>query len=110
MARSRSRSNAERMVATIYGIRVNGDVTRIAVYMKGRDVRLSGPHGSHNVHTSNVRDMGGWKSEATMVWNLVETIGFPLLPGGETEIEKRQVAALEARAAERKKAMPPDQG
>jgi hypothetical protein len=66
------------MIAHIYGINRTGQVVRISVYQKGKDVRLSGPHGSHPVHQSNISNMDGWTREAALVWSLTDIIDIPI--------------------------------
>lgn len=72
-------SLTENMSCYIYGINQKSDVVTIAVYTKGRSVRLSGPNGSKPVHGSNARNVEGWKREAGLVWNLTDLIDVPVM-------------------------------
>jgi len=95
--------NVEELVSYFYGINAKHEVKSIAVYVKGKSVRLSGPHGSHNAHSSNSGSLEGWKRETALVWNLTDVIDIPrvLL---NSESGKKKVEELETRATEKKRA------
>jgi hypothetical protein len=74
---------------------------RIAVYVKGKSVRLSGPHGSHNVHASNEQTLDGWKREAALVWNLTDIEDVPRMLLN-TETDKHILETLKRKTESRK--------
>ena len=83
----------------IYGINLRGELIRVSAYQKGSDVRLSGPHGSHSVHSSNSGNIDGWKREAELAWNMNDAIDIPVR-SLDTDYAKSEVEALRAKAAE----------
>jgi hypothetical protein len=102
MARGTGR-NAEQLVAYIYGLNGTGEVESVAVYKKGRSVKLSGPNfTSHNVHPSNVGGPGGWMREISLVWFLTDMVevSAPLL---NSDYSREQVEKLKSLGEERKK-------
>jgi len=102
MVRESSCRNVEELSCYIFGINSENKVMVIAVYVKGRSVRLSGPHGSHAVHPSNIGGIDGWKREATLVWHLSNTVDVPraLL---NSAFEKSKREELERIAADPKR-------
>jgi hypothetical protein len=97
-----SRKNIEELSCYLYGINRKFEVVSIVVYVKGKSVRLSGPHGSHHVHPSNERGYDGWKREAALVWNLTDIEAVPrvLL---NSDSDKTKFEALKQKADHRKR-------
>ena len=94
-----AKRNVERLEAYIYGIGAGHKVESVAVYKKGRSVRLSGPHGTHLVHRSNEGSTRGWMREVMLVWHLTNLISIPAeLLGSESD--KKKIEDLERKAAE----------
>jgi hypothetical protein len=92
----------EELSCYFYGINREHKVVSVAVYVKGKSVRLSGPHGSHLVHPSNERSHEGWKREAGLVWNLSDIVGVPRVLIG-SESDKKQFARIKEEAQARKR-------
>jgi len=90
-------------VAVIFGLKQNtGDIVRISAYEQKDGVRLSGPRGSHSVHSSNLGSIDGWRREAALVWGLTEVYDVsPRFQHGEHE--RQLYAKLQAKSAERKR-------
>ena len=102
---SKPQSTTKQYTTTFYGITNAWDVVRIAVYVKGTDVWLSGPRGpSHPVHASNERTREGWMREARLVWNLGEMIEVPLL-SLDARRDEESTDALRKKALEGKLAL-----
>jgi len=99
-ARTAAKGNAEKIVCCLYGINRQYEVVRISVYVRGPDVRLSGPNGSHPVHASNKRTIDGWKREAALVWHLSNVKDVPDFLFGSGS-EKRVYEELRGIARER---------
>ena len=98
---SKPQSTTKQYTTTFYGITNAWDVVRIAVYVKGTDVWLSGPRGpSHPVHASNERTREGWMREARLVWNLGEMIEVPL--SLDARRDQESIDALRKKALEGK--------
>jgi hypothetical protein len=108
MARIQSRNPRKRNVhepsCYLYGIDRKFEVMIIAVYVRGKAVRLSGRHGTHLVHPSNEKSLEGWKREAALMWNLTDIVDVPrvLL---NSEIDKRKLKELKETADQRKQEM-----
>ena len=98
----KSNRNSEQLVSYIYGLDSQGDVVAIAVYQKGKSVRLSGPNfTSHYVHPSNSGSLDGWEREIAIVWYLTDlrSVSPDLL---NSETSKREIEELKQIAATRK--------
>jgi hypothetical protein len=93
---------AEEIIGCILGMTRDGDVVRVSVYQKGRDIRLSRPHRpNHWVDQSNIGSSEGWQNEASEVWDLTHMSYLPLILFN-SEIEKVKLQELNAAAATRK--------
>ena len=90
-------------VAVIFGLkRDTGEIVRISVYEQKDGMRLSGPHGPHSVHSSNLGSIDGWRREAALVWGLTDVYDVsPQYQHGEHE--QQLYAELQAKSAERKR-------
>jgi len=99
---SPARPKGNEIAAIIFGLRSDGDIVRISAYQSGLGVRLSGPHGSHNVHPSNQKKVEGWRHEAARAWNLSDT--YSVHPTDErSEHEGERYEQLKAKSEERKR-------
>jgi hypothetical protein len=98
--RTAPRRNVQELATVLHGINLAGDIVRVHVYTKGRDVRLSGPRlRSFPVPGQNSGNVDGWKGEAALRWDLSNVID--IAPG--SFLEKETLGELERIAAERKK-------